>query len=347
MSRRVCRSKLNVVALAGLLLALSVGVKGQTGTKNGEWRTYGGDLGSTRYAPLDQINASNFNKLQIAWRFKTDILGRRPDFNLEATPLMINGVLYTTAGSRRDAVAIDAATGELLWMYRLDETKRAAASPRPLSGRGVAYWTDGAGDERVFYVTIGYQLVGLDAKTGSPVRGFGQNGIVDLKQEDDQEIDLITGEIGLNSAPVVAKNVVIVGAAHRAGMAPQEQGERERLRARVRRARPASACGSSTRFRRPASSATTPGKKIRGRTRATPACGRRSRWTKSWASCTCRLNCPPATITAAIGPGTVCSARAWSRSTSRPANASGITSSFTTACGITTSRARRFWPTSR
>jgi quinoprotein glucose dehydrogenase len=214
---------LNVIALAGLLMTLTVGVAGQSGTKNGEWRTYGGDLGSTRYAPLDQINAGNFNKLQIAWRFKTDILGRRPDFNLEATPLMINGVLYTTAGSRRDAVAIDAATGELLWMHRLDETKRAAASPRPLSGRGVAYWTDGAGDERVFYVTIGYQLVGLDARTGAPIRGFGQNGIVDLKQEDDQELDLITGEIGLNSAPVVAKNVVMVGAAHRAGMAPRSK----------------------------------------------------------------------------------------------------------------------------
>jgi quinoprotein glucose dehydrogenase len=223
MSRRVPRSTLNVITLAGLLMTLTVGVAGQSGTKNGEWRTYGGDLGSTRYAPLDQINASNFNTLQIAWRFKTDILGRRPDFNLEATPLMINGVLYTTAGSRRDAVAIDAASGELLWMYRLDETKRATASPRPLSGRGVAYWTDGAGDERVFFVTIGYQLVGLDAKTGAPIRGFGQNGIVDLKQEDDQELDLITGEIGLNSAPVVAKNVVMVGAAHRAGMAPRSK----------------------------------------------------------------------------------------------------------------------------
>src|SRR4029077_20111653 len=116
-----------------------------------------------------------FNKLQIAWRFKTDILGRRPDFNLEATPLMINGVLYTTAGARRDAVAIDAATGELLWAYRLDENKRAQASPRPLSGRGVAYWTDGNGDERIYFVTIGYQLVCLNAKNGHVVSGFGEN----------------------------------------------------------------------------------------------------------------------------------------------------------------------------
>ena len=82
---------------------------------------------------------------------------------------MVNGVLYATAGEHRDAVALDAATGELLWMHRLDEGKRAA-TPRPLSGRGVGYWTDGKGDERIFYVTIGYQLVALDAKTGVPLR---------------------------------------------------------------------------------------------------------------------------------------------------------------------------------
>jgi quinoprotein glucose dehydrogenase len=211
------------LAVAIAMNMVSVELRAQTGTKNGEWRTYGGDLGTTRYAPLDQINAGNFGKLQVAWRFKTDILGARPDFNLQTTPLMINGVLYATAGSRRDAVAIDAATGELLWMYRLNEDKRATASPRPLSGRGVAYWTDGAGDERILMVTMGYQLVALNAKTGVPIPGFGQNGVVDLKQNDDQVLDLITGEIGLNTGPLVAKNVVIVGAAHRAGNAPRSK----------------------------------------------------------------------------------------------------------------------------
>ena len=124
---------------------------------------------------------------------------------------------------RRDAVAIDAATGELLWMYRIDEGKRGAAAPRLLSGRGVAYWTDGKGDERIFMVTIGYQLVALEAKTGIPVRTFGQNGILDLKQNNDQVLDPITGEIGLNTGPIVAKDVVIVGAAHRAGGAPRSR----------------------------------------------------------------------------------------------------------------------------
>jgi quinoprotein glucose dehydrogenase len=206
-----------------LLTLGTASLLGQSGTKNGEWRTYGGDLGSTRYAPLDQITRGNFKDLQIAWRFRTDVFGRRPDFNLQATPLMIGGVLYATVGSRRDAVAIDAGTGELLWMYRLDEGKRIDGSPRQLSGRGVAYWTDGRGDERIFFVTIGYQLVGLDAKTGQPVRGFGRNGVVDLKLEDDQDVELIMNEIGLNSGPVVARDVVVVGAAFREGVAPRSR----------------------------------------------------------------------------------------------------------------------------
>jgi quinoprotein glucose dehydrogenase len=214
-----CRAGLLAIAcLAGAISAAA-----QHGTTRGEWRTWGGDLGATRYAPLDQIDASNFSKMEIAWRFKTDNLGPRPDFNLQATPLMINGVLYATAGSARNAVAIDAATGQMLWMHRLDEGRRAAASVRRLSGRGVGYWTDGAGDERIYYVTIGYQLVGLDAKTGRPLPGFGKDGVVDLKQDADQALDPITGEIAWNGAPVVAKGVVIVGAAHRAGTAPQSK----------------------------------------------------------------------------------------------------------------------------
>ena len=210
-------------ALIGLSVVVlcCAGISAQRGATGGEWRAWGGDLGSTRYAPLDQINAANFNTLQVAWRFKTENLGKRPDFNLQTTPLMINGVLYATAGEHRNAVAISAATGELLWMHRLEEGRRAEASVRRLSGRGVGYWTDGKGDERIFYVTIGYQLVGLNARTGHPLADFGDKGVVDLKKDADQEIDPITGEIAWNGAPVVAKNVVIVGAAHRAGTAPR------------------------------------------------------------------------------------------------------------------------------
>jgi quinoprotein glucose dehydrogenase len=197
-------------------LSCTLPVSGQTGAKNGEWRTYGGDLGNTHYSPLDQIAAGNFSKLQVAWRFKTDNLGPRPEFNFEGTPLMANGVIYSTAGTRRAVVALDAATGELLWVHGEHEGARGTAAPRQLSGRGLAYWTDGR-EERILYVTPGYRLIALDAKTGNPVPTFGNGGLVDLKLEDDQEMDLVTGEVGLHAAPVVANDVVIVGAAHRPG----------------------------------------------------------------------------------------------------------------------------------
>jgi quinoprotein glucose dehydrogenase len=203
--------------LSGLVLALWVLPLGaQMGAQNGEWRSYGGDLGNTHYAPLDQINAGNFSQLKVAWRFKTDNLGPRPEFNFEGTPLMANGVIYSTAGTRRAVVALDAATGELLWLHGEHEGARGTAAPRQLSGRGLAYWTDGR-EERILYVTPGYRLVALDAKSGNLVPSFGNNGIVDLKMDDDQEIDLVTGEVGLHAAPVVANDVVIVGAAHRPG----------------------------------------------------------------------------------------------------------------------------------
>jgi quinoprotein glucose dehydrogenase len=192
----------------------------QTGAKDGEWRSYGGDLGNTRYSPLDLIDATNFNKLEVAWRFKTDSLGSHPEYQWQTTPLMVKGRLYTTAGSRRAVVALDAATGEMLWMHSENEGVRAESSPRPLSGRGVAYWTDGK-EERILYVTIGYRLIALDAKTGIPVPSFGKGGAVDLKLEDDQEIDPNGGDIALHATPMVAKNVVIVGAAHSDGGAPK------------------------------------------------------------------------------------------------------------------------------
>jgi quinoprotein glucose dehydrogenase len=202
------------------MLFLVVLGNAQTGAKNGEWRSYGGDLGHTRYSALDQINAGNFKDLEIAWRFKTDSLGPRPEYQFEGTPLMVHGVVFTTAGSRRAVVALDGATGEMLWMHSENEGPRGANAPRQLSGRGLAYWTDNR-EERILYVTPGYRLIALDAKTGIPVAGFGNKGAVDLKLEDDQDIDLVTGEVGLHSTPMVAKDVVIVGAAHRSGGVPR------------------------------------------------------------------------------------------------------------------------------
>ncbi len=207
----------SVVSLATLAVCVAAGAG-----KDGEWTSYAADLAGTRYRPLDQINAANFSKLEVAWRFKTDSLGNRPEYKLEGTPLMVHGVVYATAGSRRAAIALDAATGELLWVHGEHEGARGAAAPRQLSGRGLAYWTDGK-EERILYVTPGYRLIALDARTGAIVPGFGEKGAVDLKLNDDQTIqpDLTTGEIGLQSAPVVAGNTVIIGASFREGMTPR------------------------------------------------------------------------------------------------------------------------------
>jgi quinoprotein glucose dehydrogenase len=206
-----------VVAIAWIV----VGASGQSRPKDGEWPTYNADLAGTRYRPLDQINATNFNDLEVAWRFKTDNLGPFPEYKLEGTPLMVNGMIYTTGGTRRSVVALDAKTGEISWVHSMREGKRAAVSPRQLSGRGVAYWTSGTGDERVIYTTTGYRLVELNAKTGEMIRSFGTNGVVDLKvgvmKGADQQIDLETGEIGIHSTPIVAKDVVIVGSSMKEG----------------------------------------------------------------------------------------------------------------------------------
>src|SRR5206468_323142 len=151
----------------------------------------------------------------VAWRFKTDMLGPRPEFKLEGTPVAINGVLYTTGGTRRSVVALDGKTGELIWTHSLREGKRAAIAPRQLSGRGLSYWTDGRGDDRVLYITTGYRLVALNAHTGAMIASFGKDGMVDLKEGvvfgAGQQIDLETGEIGVHSTPVVVKDVAIVG----------------------------------------------------------------------------------------------------------------------------------------
>ncbi|SVA70058.1 uncharacterized protein METZ01_LOCUS122912, partial [marine metagenome] len=215
--------RFKLVALSACLLSGLVGpVDAQQGTITGEWRSYAGDLGSTKYSPLDQINRDNVQDLEIAWRWKTDNFGSRTETYSRVTPIMVNGVLYATAGRRRAAVAIDAATGETLWMYRIDEGVRGDNAPRRNSGRGIAYWS-GLPDEtdaQIFLITPGYHLVALDAATGRPVPNFGQDGVVDLKRGLDRPVDLIDGVIGSSSPPVVVGDVVVVGAALAEGGAP-------------------------------------------------------------------------------------------------------------------------------
>jgi quinoprotein glucose dehydrogenase len=201
-----------LLALVAALSLTGSGAFGQSVNSDRPWLTYGGDLKNNRYRPFDQINASNFNQIEVAWRFKTDNLGNRSEYKLEGTPLMANGVLYATAGTRRAVVALDAVTGELLWVHGEREGERGANAPRGLSGRGLAYWTDGK-EERILYTTPGYRLIALDAKTGAYARGFGDRGVVDLKLDDDQTIDLTNGQIGIQSAPIVAQNEILIGAA--------------------------------------------------------------------------------------------------------------------------------------
>ena len=188
----------------------------QYGAKNGQWRSYGGELGSTRYSSLDQINRDNVKDLKVAWTWKSDNFGGR-EFRSETTPLFVNGVLYFTAGDRRAVVAVDAGSGDTLWMYRTDEGERYRQAPRRNSGRGVAYWTDGQ-DERIFAILPGFHLVALNAKTGVPVPAFGESGSVDLfKQLDLDFKGDPTGHIGNSSPPMVSHDVVIVGPALRPG----------------------------------------------------------------------------------------------------------------------------------
>jgi quinoprotein glucose dehydrogenase len=220
-----------LVSIVATLAAVAGLASAQPAAKDTEWPSYNADVRGSRYRPLDQINASNFNKLEVAWRFKTDSIGNRPEYKLEGTPLMVNGVVYAAAGSRRAAIALDGVTGELLWVHGEHEGARGGAAPRQLSGRGLAYWSDGK-QERIFYITPGFRLIGLDAKTGALIPTFGKNGVVDLKLDDDQTIsawndkgewvpDLVHGEIGIQSAPVVAKDTILVGAAFREGMTPK------------------------------------------------------------------------------------------------------------------------------
>ena len=155
-----------IIAVLVLLALSSRSALAQNGAADGEWHHYGGDAGSTRYSPLDQITPANVDDLEIAWRWKAASYGPRPEYNYQATPLMVDGVLYVTAGTARDVVAIDATTGETLWMWRYDGGERADRAPRK-NHRGVAYWTDGT-SERILYITAGYRLISLDANTGRP-----------------------------------------------------------------------------------------------------------------------------------------------------------------------------------
>ena len=163
------------------------------GNKPGEWRYWGGDAWSSRYSALDQINASNFNSLQVAWQWNAGAFGS--DEYYRTTPIYANGRLFTVATTRRVATAIDPESGETLWMWRLDEGIRWQKAPRQFAGRGLSYWSSG-NDERVIVVTPGYHMASLDAKTGA-------DGTVG--------IDPSYGQIANSSPAIMVGDVIVVG----------------------------------------------------------------------------------------------------------------------------------------
>jgi quinoprotein glucose dehydrogenase len=229
------------------------------GNAPGEWRYWGADAWSTRYSPLDQIDASNFSKLTIKWQWNASAFGE--DEYYRTTPLFANGRLFTVASTRRAAAAIDPETGQTTWKWQMDEGIRWQKAPRQFAGRGLAYWTDGK-SERVIVTTPGYHMALLDAKTGLPDPKFGKNGIVDLMDGlgyplvplavDDPGplvisdaaparkakpgetwnaqtktgadgtigIDPALGQIGVSCPPIVVNDVIIVGNSHIHGYYP-------------------------------------------------------------------------------------------------------------------------------
>jgi quinoprotein glucose dehydrogenase len=211
---------LSLLSTAVLICTQTAWSQSGTDVSKGDWPDYKGNMGAQAYSPLDQIDASNVKSLKIAWRFGTANFGPTPEFNNPSTPLEVNGVLYITLGATRNVAALDATTGEMLWMWRPQEGERFDNAPRKGAGRGVAYWRDGD-KRRIFTITPGFHLESLDAETGIPDPKFGKNGQVDLfvglrNAQGFKDID-----IGNSAPPFVMNNVVVVGPAHKVGMRPR------------------------------------------------------------------------------------------------------------------------------
>lgn len=183
------------------------------------WAHFNGDSGSTRYSALDQINADNFADLETAWQLDTANFGPITEGQSVTSPLMVNGVLYATAGVTRNVIALDAATGQLLWVWRPQEGERFDVAPRKGSGKSLAYWSDGV-REIIYTVTPGYYLVALNARTGLPVEDFGAGGWVDLQQGLRLGPGRADLDIGLSFPPLVVDDVVVVGASHLVSVRP-------------------------------------------------------------------------------------------------------------------------------
>ncbi len=173
------------LAAAPLLKGLtSIVEAAQAGNAPSQWTSYGSDNASTKYAPLSQIDGDNFSRLRVAWTWRSveaDVLKANPKLRSwawESTPLMVDGVLYIST-SLSQVAALDAATGQMTWVYDPETWKNGTPSNNGFVHRGVAYWADG-NDRRVVFGTGDGYLICLNAQTGRPIPTFGQNGRIDL-----------------------------------------------------------------------------------------------------------------------------------------------------------------------
>jgi quinoprotein glucose dehydrogenase len=200
-----------IFVLATVVTSIATAQQGATG---GQWPTYGGDKGSTKYSPLDQITADNFGDLEIAWKWDSidaDVLAMdgvrvRPE-KFESTPLMVDGVLYTST-SFSQVAAIDAGTGETIWKYDTGSWRDGRPANMGFIHRGVSYWRDGD-DERIIIATGNSKLIALNAKTGKPIPSFGEDGRVDLFIGLNRRATLKTHQV--NSPPIICRDVIITG----------------------------------------------------------------------------------------------------------------------------------------
>ena len=184
-----------------------------------EWQNFGGKLNAQRYSPVRQINSQNADKLQIAWRWKAQNFGPSSETRNVSMPIMRDGKIFIGAGATRNVVAIDAESGQTLWMWRPNEGKRFENAARKDSGKGFSYFKDDDGSNYVIVVTPGYYLVSLDADTGIPNPKFGVNGRVDLteglRRAANRDLD-----VGLTSPALVVGDVIVVGSAHDVSFRP-------------------------------------------------------------------------------------------------------------------------------
>jgi len=202
------------VSLLSLAVALApTPARAQYGASGGEWPTYGGDLGSTKYSPLEQIDAGNVSRLRVAWRWSSpddalvDADSSLAPATFKATPLMVDGVLYIRT-SLSLVAAIDAATGRQLWAFDPESYRAGRPTNLGFNSRGVAYWESGD-DRRILLATGDSHLWALDAATGEPIPTFGGAGRIDLLEGLRRPVP--RGSYQVMSPPLVIDDLVVVG----------------------------------------------------------------------------------------------------------------------------------------